>query len=63
MTDHEDKKTSRRVKSHDAYIQRKIEAWERNGTPSGVNPLTGAACPKWKIELDEKARKARERSR
>jgi hypothetical protein len=40
------------------YITRKIQHWTRFGTPAQINPQTGAACPKWKIEADEeRARK------
>lgn len=45
------------------YITRKILHWTRFGTPSQINPKTGAACPKWKIEADEEADKRRANKR
>lgn len=63
MTSHEDKQRARRVKSTDSYIQSKIESWMRMGTPAEINPLTGAACPKWKLEENEKRERQQKRAR
>jgi macrodomain Ter protein organizer (MatP/YcbG family) len=35
------------------YIDRKVAHWSRMGTPSQIDPKTGAATPNWVIEERE----------
>lgn len=45
-------------KHHDiSYEKRKVLHWNRFGTPSQIDPETGAAAPLWAIEDREAQRK------
>jgi hypothetical protein len=35
------------------WTARKLAHWQRMGTPADINPLTGAAAPKWKLDADK----------
>lgn len=41
------------------YVDRKVAHWNRMGTPSQIDPETGAAAPKWVLEEREARKKAR----
>lgn len=41
------------------YVSRKVAHWNRMGTPSQIDPETGAAVPLWVLEEREARNKAR----
>jgi hypothetical protein len=45
------------------YIERKLRHWARFGTQAQLNPLTGAAQPKWRAEELEAQEKRVNRNR
>lgn len=45
------------------YVSRKIVHWNRMGTPSQLDPETGAAAPTWVLEQRDERRKRAARLR